>query len=134
MNLNFLGLKAKMVLPLFLFMGLMFLGANNAHAQSSRQDKVYAEAVSNHINQLPATVSLTLPTTKLSKEALNNPQIVNEAKVALERKYGELIIALIKRNTKSVDAVENAYELLNAKVSKDYLDPVRETYKQMLNF
>ncbi len=133
MNLNFLGLRAKMVLPLFLLMGLMFLGANNAQAQSSRKDKIYAETVSSHINQLPTTVSLTLPTTKLSKEVLNNPRLLNDAKVALERKYGELIIALIKRDAKSAEAIENAYELLNVKVSKDYLDPVRDTYKQMLN-
>ena len=133
MNLNFYGLSTKIVLPLFMLFGLIILSATNAQAQSSLEDKLYGEEVSNHINALPSTVSLTLPTLKNSEEILNNPQKANEAKVALEKKYGELIIALIKRNNKPEDAIENAYNLLNAKVPSEYLDPVRNVYKAMLN-
>ncbi|HEB61997.1 MAG TPA: hypothetical protein ENI82_02490 [Bacteroidetes bacterium] len=133
MNLNFFGLTKKIVLPLFILFGLIFLSVTNVQAQSSLEDKLYAEEVSNHINQLPSIVSLTLPTTKMSKKVLSNPQKANEAKIALEKKYGELIIAFIKRDTKSEDAIDNAYSLLNAKVSSDFLDPVREIYRQMLN-
>ncbi len=133
MNLNFFGLSTKIVLPLFMLFGLIFLSANNAQAQSSMEGKLYAEAVSNHITHLPSIVSLTLPTAKISKEVLNNPQKASEAKIALDKKYGELIIAFLKKDIKSEDAIENVYNLLNAKISSDLLDPVREVYRQMLN-
>jgi len=83
MNLSFLGLKAKMVLPLFLLIGLFLVSANTSNAQSIvvkrntttqllSSEKGFYESVSKHVSELPVSVSMVLPIMKSSKEAINN--------------------------------------------------------------
>jgi len=144
MNLNFLGLKSKIVLPLFMIIGLFLLGANISNAQSIvvkknnttsqllSSEKGFYKSVFKHVRKLPATVSGILPITKSSKEAINNPRVADDAKIMLEKTYGELILSNLKNGSKSEKAIEGAYSILAKKIPTEYLDPVRDVYKQML--
>jgi len=144
MNLNFLGLRSKIVLPLFMIMGLFLLGANNSNAQTIvvkknnttnqllSSEKGFYKSVFKHVRKLPVTVSGLLPFTKSSKEAINDPRIAKDAKITLERTYGKLILSNLGNGSKSEKAIEEAYSVLKKKIPTEYLDPVRNVYKQML--
>ena len=144
MNLNFLGLRSKIVLPLFMIMGLFLLGANTSHAQTIvvkknnttshalSSEKGFYRSVLKHVRSLPATVSAMLPVTKSNREVINNPRIADDAKIMLEKTYGELILSNLKNGSKSEKAIEGAYSILAKKIPTEYLDPVRDVYKQML--
>jgi len=131
MNLSFLGLKAKMVLPLFLLFGLFLVSANTSNAQVLSTEKGYYETVVQHINELPVTISMALPIMKSSKEAINNPKIADDAKTMLNRTFGELILADLDRGISHKEAIDKAYNALGKKVPTEYLDPVSEFYKNL---
>jgi len=132
MNLSFSGLKIKMMLSLFLLMGLFFISTNEVSAQSS-SSKEYAEIVSAHAQKLSLDVSITMPVMKSSKEVINNPKVASELNVAVEKTFGEEIVTqIIDNGFEAKDAIEKAYQLLNAKVPVKYLDPVKEVYLGML--
>jgi len=133
MNLSFLGLKAKMVLPLFLLIGLFLVSANTSNAQVLSSEKGFYETVVKHVQELPVTISMTLPILKSSKEEINNPQIADDAKIMLDRTYGELVISFLEKGSdKSQDAIDKVYDILLKKIPTEYLNPVREVYKSML--
>jgi F0F1-type ATP synthase membrane subunit a len=131
MNLSFLGLKAKMVLPLFLLIGLFLVSANTSSAQLLSSEKGYYESVSKHVNELPVTISMALPIVKSSKEAINNPKITDDAKTMLDKTFGELILAELNSGIKHGKAIENTYNALGRKIPAEYLDTVSEFYKNL---
>ena len=144
MNLNFLGLRAKMVLPLFLLMGLFLVSANTSNAQVIvkklnntsnthllKAEKGYYESVQKHVSQLPVTISMALPTAKSSKEAINNPKIAKDAKIMLDRTFGELLIADLERGVVRGKAIENVTGILGKKIPAEYLDTVSEFYRNL---
>ncbi len=144
MNLNFLGLRAKMVLPLFLLMGLFLVSANTSNAQvivkklnntsdvqMLSSEKGYYESVQKHVSKLPATISMALPTVKSSKEEINNPKIANDAMIMLERTFGELLIADLEKGVVRSKAIENVKGILGKKIPAEYLDTVSEVYKNL---
>ena len=144
MNLNFLGLKMKMVLPLFLLIGLFLVSANTSNAQvivkksnntTSTQllnsEKGYYESVQKHVSQLPVSISMALPTLKSNREAINNPRIANDAKIMLDRTFGELLIAELEKGIDRSKAIDNVKGILGEKIPVEYLNPVSDFYNNL---
>ena len=130
MNLNFLGLKMKMVLPLFLLFGLFVLSTNTASAQAVNS---YANKVTMHVNALPDVGVVNLPTQKSVREAVNDPRLANNLKVNLEKEFGNLIVFGIDREGFSnKESIEKTYKILNVKIPAAYLDPVKQVYVDLL--
>jgi len=130
MNLNFLGLKAKMVLPLFLLFGLFVLSTNTTSAQSVNS---YANKVAIHVNNLPEVGIVNLPTYKSSRKAVNNPKLSRELMTNLEKEFGNLIVyGIDKEGFSDKEAIEKTYEILSVKIPTEYLDPVKQVYIDLL--
>jgi hypothetical protein len=126
MNLS-LGRIGRMLLPVFLFMGLFFLSANTMNAQSA------VAKLKQHISKLPDVTSLSLPSTKSMANEVNNPSKANDLKIGLETAFGRLILEGISREGfDKKQAIDKTYDLLNEKISAEYLDPVREIYRDLL--
>ena len=123
----------KILLPVFFIMGLFFLSTNNASAQTP-DSKAFYEKVAQHVKSIPSSVDVILPTVKNSKEMANDPKIANEAKLFLERTYGELLLSYLDENqaSKPDELIDRAYRVLNKKIPAEFLDKARKVYQNML--
>ncbi len=131
MNLNFLGLKMKMVLPLFLLIGLFMLSASSASAQyiTKREAK---RALESHLSQLPKEVH----TFAKVNQALT-PKMVDEKVNELRHMFGRSVMfKLASRDVK--EALSITYDIAKSRIPADmpelvaHLDAVRDEYENLL--
>lgn len=100
MNLNFFGLKAKIVLPLLLFFGLFMFGANSVAAQSYKSQSQAQTIVKNELfivqnlggNDVQVNNNTTLVAKFQYLNYLNQALISPNVEVAVNETYQKMII------------------------------------------
>ena len=85
MNLKFFGLRAKMVLPLFLLVGLFLISASSVSAQYVPKDEALV-LIKQHIDQLDHTV---LP---MTKNQMASPEVAERNMDLFRNVWGEYMI------------------------------------------
>ncbi len=133
MNLNFSRLGTKIVLPLFMLVGLFLLSASAINAQyiSSEQAK---EVIDAHISKLPPrTASL-----RAQGHALT-PTMVNEEMNSLRHRFGQSIIKKLGEGLNVGEAIEKTYTIAKTRIDGygtpemvNYLDTVKAEYVDLL--
>ncbi len=133
MNLNFLGLRAKMVLPLFLLMGLFMFSASTVSAQyvnTKNAEKLVAEQLS---KLPPRTASL-----RKANQALT-PKMVQESVNELRYSFGNLILRDLKTGKTVSEAIENTYKIASNRIPAGtpgvggYVNTVKQEYIELLS-
>ncbi len=133
MNLNFFGLTTKIVLPLFMFIGLFILSGSSLNAQyvSSENAK---ELISNHLQKLP----LRTASFRAKGHALT-PKMVDEAINSLRHRFGQLILKNVGNGLSVGDAIDKTYQVARARIDAhgtsemtDHLDAVKQEYVDLL--
>jgi hypothetical protein len=87
MNLS-LDQIGRILLPVFLFIGLFLVSANTVNAQTPGD---YSTIVLDHMYKLPQINGVTNPLAKSTQLEFNNPSKLNDYLIALENEYGNLI-------------------------------------------
>jgi len=126
MNLKFFGLKAKMVLPLFLLMGLFMFSASSLSAQYVSNEEA-KQMIDEHMTNLPPSVHYfkaigQMPTQQIADEELNS----------LRRMYGEVLIEKLKNVNDVALAIEKTYEFADGRVVEEGLNLVKQEYIDLL--
>jgi len=132
MNLNFLGLKMKMVLPLFLLIGLFMLSANTVNAQYM-DTKSAEKAISEKLSKLPPrTASLR------RKGQAMTPKMVEESVNELRYSFGHLILRDLKNGKSVSEAIDNTTKIATSRIPAgtpgiaDYVESVKQEYVDLL--
>ena len=137
MNLNFLGLRAKMVLPLFLLIGLFMFSASTVSAQYVSSDEAVV-LIKEHVNQVP--LKNTIVSRVLRKnEDLNAAQALEYRNLS-RVKIGKAISREIREKGASVaDAIERVYTKVASRIPDgaspvilETLNGVRDEYVELL--
>lgn len=100
MNLNFFGLKAKIVLPLLMFFGLFMFGANSVAAQSFKPQEEAQTIVKNELfivqnlggNDVQVNHNLTLVAKYEYLTYLNLALVSPDVQVAVNETYQKMVI------------------------------------------
>ena len=133
MNLNFLGLRAKMVFPLFLLIGLFMFSSSTVSAQyvdTKNAEKLVAEKLS---KLPPRTASL-----RRANQALT-PKMVQESVNELRYSFGHLILRDLKAGKTVSEAIENTYKMASNRIPAgtpgigDYVNEVKQEYVDLLS-
>jgi len=132
MNLNFLGLKMKMVLPLFLFIGLFLLSASTVNAQYMGTKKA-EKAITEKLASLPPrTVSLR------RKGQAMTPKMVRESVNELRYSFGKLMLRELKAGKTVAEAIDNTEKIALGRIPagtsgiSDYVETVKQEYVEFL--
>ena len=126
MNFNFLGLKAKIVLPLFLFVGLFMISATSVNAQYVTAEQA-KEILDIHLNQLPP---MTASIKKLGQE--RNSKMAVEDMNLLRHRYGQSIVRKIGDGFSISNAIEKTYDSAQDRVPAQAIDLVKQEYVDLL--
>jgi len=131
MNLSFLGLKAKIMFPLFLLMGLFMISATSVNAQFV--SSVEAQKILDpYLTQLPEEIH----TFSRVNHALT-PKMVDEKVNELRHMFGRSI--MFKLDTKDVgEAIKTTYDNAKNRIPAgmtelvDHLDAIKDEYVELL--
>jgi len=126
MNLNFLDLRAKMVLPLFLLIGLFMLSASTVSAQFVT-NKMAEQLITKHIAQIPpvkmTAVKVEDQESSYSKESREN---------LLRIRYGRAILRKVSQGSSIGEAIDEVYNIVAKKGPLDILRSVKNEYVDLL--
>jgi len=127
MNLKFFGLGAKIVLPLFLLIGLFMVSATTVSAQFLPKEEAKAE-IEAFISQLPVT-----PDVVAGMEGQNQHPKYAEVKTnRLRRDFVYMLAYQLKVDETVAGAIESTYKRMTAKISVDVLDPIKLEFEELL--
>ncbi len=133
MNLKIFGLEAKMILPLFLFLGLFLLSANSVNAQFVNPS-VAKEKINKYVQKLP-------PRTAALRTASNgmNDAMIDETVNSLRHRFGQSILRKISEGYNVDEAIEKTYTMAKNRIDKfgssvmlEKLDAVKSEYVTLL--
>ena len=129
MNLNFSRLGTKIVLPLFMFVGLFLLSASSINAQYISPSEA-KEAVDAHLSKLPPRKAIFR-----SVGHAMTPAMVNEEMNSLRHRFGQLILRKLSDGLTVADAIEKTYSIAKKRIDNhgttemaEYLDVVKSEY------
>ncbi len=132
MNLNFLWLKGKMVLPLFLLVGLFMFSATSVSAQYVSESQA-AKLIDKHISELPQrTASL-----RRADQAMT-PKMVQESVNELRHSFGQLILHGLHSGRSVEDAIAETNKVAMQRIPagtpgiEGYITTVKQEYIDLL--
>jgi hypothetical protein len=133
MNLNFSRLGTKIVLPLFMLIGLFLLSASSINAQYVSPDKA-KEVVDAHLSKLPPRTA--------SFRAVGHamtPAMVDEEMNSLRHRFGQSILRKLGEDLTVAEAIEKTYAIAKTRIDGhgtpemvEYLDVVKDEYVKLL--
>lgn len=128
MNLKFFGRGAKMVLPLFLLLGIFMVSATSVSAQFVPKEEA-GQLVGAFISQMPthgvyAGMDLTNP---------SNPKVAKVKQDILKRDFGQMLLRQIKEDNDVALAIENTYKRMAVKIPASTMDPIKQAYVELLS-
>ena len=132
MNLKFLGLKMKMVLPLFLFVGLFMLSASTVNAQYMNAKKAEKAIIEKLAKLPPRTASIR------RKDQAMTPKMVQESVNELRYSFGQLIVRELKAGKTVAEAIDNTEKIALGRIPagtsgiSDYVESVKQEYVEFL--
>ncbi|HEB62652.1 MAG TPA: hypothetical protein ENI82_05825 [Bacteroidetes bacterium] len=133
MNLNFFGLTTKIVLPLFMLIGLFLLSASSINAQFVSPN-MGAKIIDDHLTKLPPrTASIRAVGQALS------PQMIDEEMNSLRHRFGQSVLKELLNGVEVADAIDKTYNIAKDRIDGhgtpemvEYLDVVKNEYVELL--
>ena len=126
MNLKFFRLGSKIVLPLFMLIGLFILSASSLNAQyvSTQTAK---EILTKHIKELP-------PRTAAMRAVghARTSQVVKEDINSLRHRYGQLILKRIGDGDSIEEAIKFSHSVAIKRIPVEDVDLVNQEYVDLL--
>jgi hypothetical protein len=135
LNLNFFGLKAKIVLPLFLVFGLFMISAGSISAQYVPFDKA-THLVKTHIERLTTNQALAQAANQAPiavNQQLNSPELNQAITQRAEYKYGVILLSSLEKEGNVVAAFGEADKKFQEFPYPNVTAAVKQIYTELLS-